>query len=366
MKTHSAKFAINLRLVVFITLTYIIAVLYIELIVYLQFKPYQDVVAVSHSLNLLMNLSAAVFAGLAIGSFEVFYLKERLRKRSFGQVLLVKSAFYIAAVFLLAVVVSIIFNAIAMRKHLLDPEVVAGLMSFLGGTGIWLVFLHWGFIIVLTFFLLQVNEKFGQGVLINFLLGRYHRPREEHRIFMFLDMKFSTAIAEKIGHIQYYELLNDFFYDLTDPIIISRGEIYQYVGDEIVVSWEWEKGVQDANCLRCFFRCQDAITARRTSYVKKYGLVPEFKAGIHSGKVAVGEVGVIKKEIVFTGDVLNSCSRIHDTCKQYGEDLLLSRDVLDALHVEEREYRSEKIGVIALRGRNEPMALYSLRRTGSE
>jgi adenylate cyclase len=366
MKTHSAKVAINLRLVVFITVTYIIAVLYVALTDYLLLKPYEDVVTFSHTTNLLVNLAAAIFAGLAIGSFEVFFLKNRFRKRSFGQVLLAKSGFYIAAIFSLTVVLSIFAQSIMMQRHPLDPEVLAGVMAFLGGTGLWLVFLQWGFIVVLTFFLLQVNDKFGQGVLVNFLLGRYHRPREEHRIFMFLDMKSSTTIAEKIGHIQYYELLNDFFFDLTDPIILSRGEIYQYVGDEIVVSWKRDSGLQDANCVRCFFRCQDAINAKAIYYQDKYGLVPEFKAGIHSGKVAVGEVGVIKKEIVFTGDVLNAGSRIHDTCKEYGEDLLVSRDVLESLNMDQIDYSSEKIGVIDLRGRHEAMALFSVKRSDRE
>jgi len=362
METISAKIAINLRLVVFITMTYIIGVLYVALTDYLMFKPHEDVVTFSHTMNLIVNLSAAIFAGLAIGSFEVFFLKDRFRKISFGQVLLVKSAFYIFAMFAVAVGLSIIFNAVKLQKHPFHPDVVENLVNFLGGTGIWLVFLQWGFIIVLTFFLLQVNDKFGQGVLVNFLLGRYHRPREERRIFMFLDMKSSTTIAEKIGHIQYYELLNDFFYDLTDPIIVSRGEIYQYVGDEIVVSWKWDNGVRDTNCVGCFFRCQDAIYARADYYQNKYSLVPEFKAGIHSGKVAVGEVGVIKKEIVFTGDVLNASSRIHDTCKQYGKDLLVSREVLESLDMVGAGCRSEEIGVIDLRGRNEAMSLFSVTR----
>jgi adenylate cyclase len=363
MKSFPAKVAINLRLVVFITVTYIIAVLFVTLADYLLLKPFEKFVTFSHTTNLVINLVAALIAGLAVGSFEVFVLKNRFRRRPFGQVLLIKSGFYIGAIFLITVVLTFFAQAITKQKHLFDSDVMAGVMAFFGGTGVWLVFLQWGFIIVLTLFLLQVNDKFGQGVLVNFLLGRYHRPREEHRIFMFLDMKSSTTIAERIGHIQYYELLNDFFYDLTDPIIDSLGEIYQYVGDEIVVSWEWERGARDGNCVECFFRCRDAINAKRTYYQTKYGLVPEFKAGIHSGEVAVGEVGVIKKEIVFTGDVLNASSRIHDTCKQYGEDLLVSRDVLESLKVVPTAYKSEEIGVIDLRGRREGMPLYSVKKS---
>jgi len=95
-------------------------------------------------------------------------------------------------------------------------------------------FILWG---TITLFLLQVNDKFGSGILLKFLAGNYHQPKKEERIFMFMDMRSSTTIAEKIGNEKYFNLLNDVFADITNTIINYEGEIYQYVGDEIVISW---------------------------------------------------------------------------------------------------------------------------------
>ena len=50
---------------------------------------------------------------------------------------------------------------------------------------------------------------------------------------MFLDMKSSTTIAEKIGNTQYFNLISEVFGDITDPILETDGELYQYVGDDI-------------------------------------------------------------------------------------------------------------------------------------
>ncbi|MGR3301112.1 MAG: hypothetical protein ACUZ8I_01275 [Candidatus Scalindua sp.] len=52
---------------------------------------------------------------------------------------------------------------------------------------------------------------------------------------MFLDLKSSTTIAEEIGHRRYFEFISDFIADVTTPILNNHGEIYQYVGDEIVI-----------------------------------------------------------------------------------------------------------------------------------
>ena len=106
---------------------------------------------------------------------------------------------------------------------------------------IYTVIIFWGFMVMLALFILQVNDKFGQGILINFLLGRYHKPREEERIFMFMDLRSSTTYAEKLGHILYSKLIQDCFYDLTDIAKKYGTQIYQYIGDEVVLTWKVKK-----------------------------------------------------------------------------------------------------------------------------
>ena len=206
---------------------------------------------------------------------------------------------------------------------------------------------------------LHVNEKYGPGILFKLIIGRYHHPREEKRIFMFVDIKSSTTIAEQLGHIRFFDLLNDFFRDITNPIIYTSGEVYQYVGDEVVLSWTIENGVRSANCIRCFYSMQEAIQKNSGKYMEAYGIVPEFKAGLHCGLVTTGEIGIIKKDIVFSGDVMNTASRIQDLCNSYGVKILLSKNLLEILNLPPHDYKPERVGVIELKGKKNKVELYT-------
>ena len=190
----------------------------------------------------------------------------------------------------------------------------------------------------------------------------YTRPFSEvERIFMFLDIRSSTTIAESLGHVQYFELLNDFFRDIAEPISKYRGQIYQYVGDEVVVSWNLEDGLDEGNCLHCFFDIVDTINRLSSKYEEKYTHVPTFKAGMHFGKVSTGTVGTLKKEIIYTGDVLNTASRIEGLCNRHEVDLLLSKDLVDRLPKND-SYLPHKIGEINLRGKSTEIVLFTVNR----
>ena len=65
-----------------------------------------------------------------------------------------------------------------------------------------------------------------------------------------------------------------------------------------------------------------------------FGLVPEFKTGIHCGKVIVTSVGKQKREIVYHGDVLNTNSRIEGKCSELNQKLLISEDMLNHVNIE--------------------------------
>ena len=130
-------------------------------------------------------------------------------------------------------------------------------------------------------FILQISDKLGQGVLINFLLGKYQHPKEEIRIFMFLDLKSSTAYVEEYGHLKYSQLIQDCFFDLTDIVIKRNASIYQYIGDEVVLTWDLKKGIKDNNCLNTFFDFNKVLNTKRNYYKENYGSLPEFKAGLY-------------------------------------------------------------------------------------
>lgn len=216
-----------------------------------------------------------------------------------------------------------------------------------------------GFFVSITQFMLQVNDKFGPGVLWKFITGKYYHPRQEERIFMFLDLKSSTTIAERMDSEKFFALLKEIYNDITEPILNSQGEIYQYVGDGVVVSWTVEQGLADNNCLVCFFDIEAAIAKRKAHYALTYDLLPTFKAGLHIGEATVGEIGVIKKDIVYSGDVLNTTSRIEGECNRNNVNILLSTDLLRRMKLN-GAYVAKALGEIPLKGKKEKVLLYTI------
>jgi adenylate cyclase len=212
---------------------------------------------------------------------------------------------------------------------------------------------------VTVVFARKVNRLLGPGQLRRYVMGRYHHPRREGRIFMFLDLKSSTALAEQLGPEKYYQLVNDFFRDISGPVLDRSGEIYEYVGDEAVLTWKEENGIRDANCIRVFFDIDATIAKRRQRYLDRFGVVPEFKAGVHVGEVMTAEIGDLKRGLVFNGDVLNTGSRIEGECGRLGKRLLSSAELVDRLTLPD-EWQTEHVGPVTLRGKAEPLELVAL------
>jgi adenylate cyclase len=308
---------------------------------------------------LITTAMGSTVMGLILGTAEILLLSRYFSQRSFGAKIIIKSCLYLISICLFLITLTFITNSSRLGLSIYNPLVVKSALTFFLNFAFWSVVIYMGAIINISLFISEVSDNLGQGVLINFLVGKYHKPREEERIFMFLDMKSSTTIAEKLGHVNFYKLLNAYYADITDAVLQTSGEIYQYVGDEIVVSWQLRKGLQNNNCLRCFFLIKQIFESVSEKYIREFGLIPGFKAGLHYGKVTTGEIGVVKKEIIFTGDVLNTTARIQSTCNAYDIDILVSDDLLAKLKTED-EFTLTEIGECELRGKDEKVKLQTL------
>ena len=180
----------------------------------------------------------------------------------------------------------------------------------------------------------QVSLRFGPGNLLPVLNGTYRVPTEVERVFMFLDLQSSTAIAERLGHVRYSAFVRDCFRDLA--VVHEHGaEVYQYVGDEAVLTWTYREafgqagaGLRQNACLAAFFAFERALLRRNDYYIEAYGVIPVFKAGLHCGPTMVAEVGTVKREIAYHGDAVNTAARIQGLCNERGARLLVSGEVV--------------------------------------
>ena len=306
-----------------------------------------------------INSLAFVLNGVIGGLVIVFFLQNWIRNRSYSRGLLYGMVIYVVLFFLMTFLQNyFVIDSMWDGKKSFSTAYVNGLKDYFFSYEFVRLFPFWLLVYIGTLITLFINDKYGPGVFRKFLWGRYFEPKSEERIFMFLDLKGSTQIAEKIGELKYFRFLQQIFKDITPVLLATKAEVYQYVGDEIVISWNVKNGTKDLNCVKCFQNILELLKESEQDYKHKYEAIPYLKAGLHVGRATVGEIGVIKRDIVYSGDVLNTTARIQSKCNELGVPLLISENLISYLPKNELQLIS--LGKIELRGKSEALSLYSI------
>lgn len=303
----------------------------------------------------IVHLTLGSISGLIFGTIEFFLDHSNIQRYYFGLIVFINSCINLVVFIFLICIGVVSFNYI--QNVASDWEDVSQFL--LSKESLLLI----GYCYMVTFvasFVKQLDRKFGPGNLYKILIGKFHQPKEVERVFMFLDLNSSTTIAEKIGHFKYSRLIKDCFYDLR-IVEKHRAEIYQYVGDEAVLTWKKKHAVSNSNCIAAFYAFKDKILSRQEYYKKHYGLVPSFKGGLNFGKTIVVEVGEIKREIAYHGDTINVASRIQGYCKEVGEELLISQSLRDILS-QNNHYNIRFVENALLKGKQESINVFAVER----
>jgi adenylate cyclase len=308
--------------------------------------------------KIIVFASISVFVlGCLVGFIEVYFINKFFARVSFRLKILSKLLIYSLMFFAVIFIFYMLAASIEMKESVFSRIVYDRYLIFLFSMTNLSTSVQIAFSLLLSLIYAEVEDNLGQAVFLNFFTGKYHRPVVEQRIFMFTDMKDSTSIAETMGHIRYFDFLRHYYEDLSDAIINSYGEVYQYIGDEIVISWNTNKSSAVEHSLRCFFMMKEDLAKKRDWYLDHFGTFPAFKGALHLGEVTTGEIGALKKEIFFTGDVLNTAARIQGLCTKYGVDLLVSKAVVDALDL---NLVISHMGSTSLKGKKETVELYTI------
>ncbi len=305
------------------------------------------------------NMTGGLFGAILGGSFLVFFVNVKYQDKPYAYTIIAVSIAFVIIFTIITVLMGAVIVLYQTGEPLTNPDTQQALIEFLKNTSHVKSAIGWSLTVAATQLLLQVNSKFGQGAFWNIVFGKYNTAKEEERIFMFLDLNSSTTIAERLGNAKYHSLLKEFFADITYPIVENKGEIYQYVGDEIVLTWAPDDQVPYRKCIECFFAIKLHIEKHQKKYLSNYGLVPSFKAGIHYGKVTVGEIGIIKRDITCSGDVLNTTARILSMCNELNEELVVSADLASKIHALDN-YVKQSLGFIKLKGKEKELLLISI------
>lgn len=291
--------------------------------------------------------------GLPVAIFEEFVLVNKLRKISLIWSMALKALLY-------TISIGIFFLGFVLLYVLLKEISYDRFLLFLTGGEFFRAIVYTMVVFDFAVFFNQYQKLLGTDVMIFYAVGKYQQPEHEKRIFMFLDISSSTELAEIMEPDRYFNFINDFFHDISEPLLKTSARIYQYVGDEVVFTWQIEDGIKHNNCVNLFFLIEKEIQKNKNEYLSKYKRFPEFKAGLHCGEVIAAVVGDIKKEMIYNGDVLNTTSRIRSYCSETGKRFLVSSDIVSKLKNIDDNYEVEALGVPNLKGKKNIVGLFSI------
>ncbi|HTE28001.1 adenylate/guanylate cyclase domain-containing protein [Flavitalea sp.] len=314
---------------------------------------------------ILIAVMLGVLYGLILGLAGHYLEKNFFRKQSLGKVIVIKALGSLAVLTLLVALIRFSLFDLFISPSMYVQGITLNELSWRYTYHALLI--YYFFMTLVISFINQVNKKYGPGVLLPLLLGKYRTPKEEERIFMFMDLKSSTAIAEQLGHLKYSSFIRDCFFDINELLFPHRAQVYQYAGDEIILTWAEKEGLKNSYCIRFYFATVEQFHKRSDYYLANYGMVPNFKAGVHSGQVTAVEIGEVKREIAYHGDTLNVASRIQSVCNEFNKSFLSSEFLFGKIQSNQDfldgSFSAEALGKILLKGKTEKVGIVSIEKS---
>jgi adenylate cyclase len=290
--------------------------------------------------EIAVGILYGLLISVTVASISLFVLEGPMRVwlggLSFTANLIVRSAIYSA------IIVPILFFQLG--------GIIAGVALDPSHKTFWIDIAYSVACVVLANLVLGITNIIGPRAFLNFVIGRYHRPVEESRFVLFVDIAGSTGLAERLGGIAIHRLLDRTFRLLTLSVIDYRGEVLNYVGDEVIVTWRERNGAIDCRPLRCFVAMRDELSRASGQLQREFGVVPRIRGSLHFGPVIVGEIGDVKRAIVFNGDVMNTAARLEELSRNVEGGFLASRAAMDRFS-SAPPFAVRDLGRLPIRGR---------------
>jgi adenylate cyclase len=269
--------------------------------------------------GIAVGIAYGLLISVTIGGIELFVLQGPMRawlgSLSFTAGLMVRSAIYAA------IIIPIQFFQLG--------SVIAGQSPDPSMSGFWIAIIYSVVFSIVMNLAFGITNIIGRRAFLNFVIGRYHTPVEENRFVLFVDIAGSTGLAERLGGVGIHRLLDRTFRLLTLSVVDYRGEVLNYVGDEVIVTWPERSGATDFRPLRCFMAMRDELARASSQLEREFGVVPRIRGSLHFGPVIVGEIGDIKRAIVFNGDVMNTAARLEELSRNVDGGFLASRAAME-------------------------------------
>lgn len=339
----------HLQEVLYITIIWIIATF---LFVFIKFNDipensFPNYFQAGHSVSKTLLFEVSVFVsiplGLTFGFLHTFIYSRLVRNKNVLVNIIVRSAVFL----ILSIAILFTITYLDRLHYGINTDNSTGILT---RSALLSIFIYMLVTESLISIFITLRRDLGGSYFRNIMVNTYRNPKEEIRVFMFLDMENSTPAVYELGDLSFSRYIQDCFYDLSDIVLEHKGDIYQFVGDEAVITWKVAGKFNYGKCLDLYFSFIDLLESRRGYYQDKYERMPTFRCAIHTGKVSTALVGDYSREIAFHGNVLNLCARLQAVCKENNASVLVSDAFYSSLDSYTQPYKFEPVSILSLKG----------------
>jgi adenylate cyclase len=186
------------------------------------------------------------------------------------------------------------------------------------------------------------------------------RPERRAVTVYFSDIEGFTRLSEQMEPEQLVQMLNEYLTEMTAAVRSTGGQVDKYIGDAVMAFWGAPLRTDRHAHLACeaALKMRAALLLRQPEWEKTYGHRIQFRAGINSGEVVVGDMGSdLKSNYTVMGDAVNLASRLEGANKAYGTYVLVGESTAQ---LASDAYVFREVDRVRVKGKTVPSRVHEL------
>jgi len=190
----------------------------------------------------------------------------------------------------------------------------------------------------------------------------FSKAQRSHVVALFADLRGFTRLTDRTEVGRVVEMLNEYFSILSEAAYRYEATIFNMAGDALLVGFN-VPFPQDEPAKRAYLCAQEMLTRFApvaNQWEKEQGIGTGVGIGICMGEAVIGNVGSPHyMSYTIIGNPVNSAARLMQLAQPY--EVLICDKVYDELRNTLPPAQVESRGDVTLRGRADPIKVYSLR-----
>jgi adenylate cyclase len=186
------------------------------------------------------------------------------------------------------------------------------------------------------------------------------RPERRQMTMFFSDIAGFTRLSEQMEPERLVQFLNEYLTEMTMAVRSSGGQVDKYIGDTVMAFWGAPVRTERHAHLACeaVLKMRAVLLERQPLWEKKYGHRIQFRAGINSGEVVVGDMGTeLKSNYTVFGDAVGVASWLEGCNKFYGTLVLVGESTAQLTR---DAYVFREVDRVLVRNKSAPIRLHEL------